>query len=542
MLKVFEQTLLPLFKGNLKEVEVDKIKNQYVASKVYEKESIEAFAFSLGHGFAQNGDIFCEDGFIKRIKETPARQVMNILPDIFSRPLHITMQVPQGSKTAPIEKQLHAFQKKIQKTAADFKSKEKPVKKATSNFDQAVSMLEILPGVRLIHRQNKMTPTFVLHHYVKGGLTTEIEKDCGKHNMLARLITYGYKGMSYEKLKQDLEARSAALSGFAGKNAYGLTLHGQSSDFDNLLAHFAGTLLHPSLPDKFFKHERQVILRMLDNQKEDPVKQAFKTWYKLVFNGHPYSHDASGTPESLKKMSPKTLASLHRDHLQKDEMIFTYCGDLDLATVQTKLKVAFATLKPRKGKKHTKKSHKPQTGERISIEMPREQVQIVIGRHAYSLTAIEDLYLKMITAHLSGQGSELFVEVRDKQGLCYAVQPVHVTALETGCWGIYIGAGADKKERAEKAILDILDRLSKSGLSRVEFERVKTMIDGQQQLSIQTNEDFAQFYSVPALHGFGLDFQHRSQEKIRDAKYEDFQKFLRDFMKGPWNIVSVGPN
>jgi zinc protease len=93
-----------------------------------------------------------------------------------------------------------------------------------------------------------------------------------------------------------------------------------------------------------------------------------------------------------------------------------------------------------------------------------------------------------------------------------------------------------------KAILDILARLSREGLTEDEFNRVKTMLDGQQQLSIQTNEDYAQFYSVPALHGLGLDFQHEAQQTVRDIAYGDFQKFLAQFMAGPWNIVTAGPN
>lgn len=541
VLKTLEQEITKVLAGAISDLEVDKIKNQYVASKVYEKESIEAFAFSLGHGFAQNGDIFCEEAFIKRIKETPARQVALAIPQIFLRPLHLTLQVPEKTKTTSIHTQLASFQKKIQSQAKKFSAKERPVKKVTSTYDPAVAMIELMPGVKLIHRQNRMTPTFVLHHYIKGGITTESEKDCGRHGMLSRLVTYGYKGMSYEKLKQDLELRSAALSGFAGKNAYGLTLHGQSQDFDALLEHFAGSLLAPTLPEKFLKHERQVILRMLDNQKEDAVKQAFKNWYRMVFNAHPYALDASGTPESLKKMTSSALTALHRQHMAKEEMVFTYCGDLDLDTVISKLLKAFKALKPRKGVKPRKNSLKPKIKQRLDIPMKREQVQIVIGKPAYKMTDVEDLYLKMVTAHLSGQGSELFVEVRDKQGLCYAVQPVHVTALEAGSWGIYIGAGADKKERAEKAILSILDRLSKTGLTRDEFERVKSNIDGQQQLSIQTNEDYAQFYSVPALHGHGLDFQYKAQDVIRKTSYEDFQKFLQKFMKGDWNIVTAGP-
>jgi zinc protease len=147
----------------------------------------------------------------------------------------------------------------------------------------------------------------------------------------------------------------------------------------------------------------------------------------------------------------------------------------------------------------------------------------------------------MITAYLSGQSSELFVEVRDKQGLCYSVQAIHHTALEAGYWGIYIGAGKDKVEAAVKAIKKILGKLQKRGLSKSEFNRIKKMLDGQNQLAIQTNEDYANFYSIPVLHDLGIDYQHKTYEQIRNAKHEDFNKFLADFFDTKWNLITVGP-
>ena len=146
----------------------------------------------------------------------------------------------------------------------------------------------------------------------------------------------------------------------------------------------------------------------------------------------------------------------------------------------------------------------------------------------------------MITAHLSGQSSDLFVEVRDKQGLCYSVSPIHVSALEAGCWGIYIGSGHDKTEAAIKAIMHILDGLRDNGIKQEEFERIKTMIDGQNLLGIQTNEDYAQFYSIPVLHGLGLDFPHKNNESIRNANYKGFQSFLKKFFGQKWNIIQAG--
>src|SRR5690606_31481097 len=105
-------------------------------------------------------------------------------------------------------------------------------------------------------------------------------------------------------------------------------------------------------------------------------------------------------------------------------------------------------LKERSSPPSQLKSPKPAQGKKIHKHFVREQTHIVIGTNAFPMGRDEDLYLKMLTAYLSGQSSELFVEVRDRLGLCYAVQPVHTSMLEAGSWGIYIGAGHDKKDLA----------------------------------------------------------------------------------------------
>ena len=146
----------------------------------------------------------------------------------------------------------------------------------------------------------------------------------------------------------------------------------------------------------------------------------------------------------------------------------------------------------------------------------------------------------MLTSYLSGQSSELFVDVRDRKGLCYAVQPLHHTALEAGYWGIYIGAGNEKCKAAIDAIIKILNKLRDRGLSKKEFNRIKNMIDGQNLLNIQTNDDYANFYAIPVLHQLGLDYQHVSFEKIRNFTQEDFNRFLKRFLTTDWNIIQVG--
>lgn len=538
--KLFMSIVQDAVTTGFKPEELTKIKNQYISSKIYERESIESYAFSLGHGFAQSGNIFCEDEFINKIRNTTPEEVWDGLIDILKHSTHFTLQAPKGTDLTRQEKELKKWQQGLKSLGSKVKPKGDIFKHTYSEHDSAVQVVQLKPGIRLIYRQNKLTPTFVMHAYLKGGQSAETAKSAGQHHLLNRLFTYGYKGMKYEKLKGELETLSSALSGFSGKNAYGLTLHGQSKDFDRLSQHFFGTLYTPELPKKFFDHERKVILRALDNQKEDPMKQAFKTFYRMVFNQHPYSLDLAGTPETLKSFTPTSLQRLHQTHLKNSEIVLTYCGDQDFPVVLQLMKEMVKKLTPRKSVKKPKNKIKALTGKNEHLEFTREQTQIVIGAPAFGITQKEDLFLKMITTHLSGQSSDLFVEVRDRQGLCYSVSPVHVSALEAGCWGIYIGSGHDKTEAAIEAIMTILNRIRDDGLSEAEFERIKTMMDGQNLLGIQTNEDYAQFYSIPVLHNLGLDFSHINNAHIRNANYNEFQAFLKRFFDKKWIVIKAG--
>lgn len=539
--KAFNEVLKHAVDKGFEASELNKIKNQYISSKVYERESIESFAFSLGHGFAQSGNIHCEEEFIEKIRSATPAEVWMGLAEILKHSSHMTLQVPKGTKIAPLEKQLKTWQGNLKKIAKTYKDKTPQAKITSSKFDPALKVVDLKPGIKLVYRQNTMTPTFVMHAYLKGGQTVENQKNQGIHHLMTRLLTYGYKGMGYEKLKNELEALSASMSGFSGKNAFGLTLHGQSKDFEKLSTHFYGTLLQPEIPKKFFEHERKVILRALDNQKEDPMKQAFKTFYKMVFNGHPYSLDLPGTPQTLKSFTTAALHKVHASHLKNSEMVITYCGDQDFNVVYAALMEKIQDLSGRKAAK--KKNPKPKAinGKSEKLEFKREQSQIVIGTPAFNITQKDDVYLKMITAHLSGQSSDLFVEVRDRQGLCYSVSPLHIAALEAGCWGIYIGAGNDKTKQAIDAIMGIINDLSREGITETEFDRIKTMLDGQNLLGIQTNEDYAQFYSIPILHGLGVDFPHLNNQAVRDANYQEFQAFLKKFFNRKWNIIEAGP-
>lgn len=541
VLKKLKEVFNAAINEGLDSDEILKIKNQYLSSKTYERESIESFSFSLGHSFAQTGNIHSDEEFIAKIRKATKAQVNRSLKNIFKKNVHLTLQVPKGKDANKAKKSLATFQSDLKKI------KEKLIKDSTSNrkmivskYDPQAKLIKIKPGVSLFYRQNTMTPTFVLQAYLRGGLTEETEKTNGTYYLLSNLLTKGYGKVSNEKLKKDFEEKSASINGFGGKNAYGILMHGLSENVSDLTTHFIGCLLDSTMPAKHLNHEKQLTIRALENHKEDPVKQCFREAQKMFFTTHPYALNQIGTIESLKLIKEKKLLELHKKNLKSKEILITYCGDDELEDVIDLLNPLFDKLPARKSSKIEIKKYKSIKNVAKYISFDREQTQIFYGIPCGSMKSKENFYLKMLTTHLSGQSSELFVEVRDRQGLCYSAQPVHFSALEGGYFGIYMASGHDKVTRALKAIKDLIGKIKENGLSREDFDRIKTMIKGQNLINVQTNEDFASVYSVPILQNEGIEYYHEKNIEIENLTYEDFQRNIKNILNEKWNTIIVG--
>jgi zinc protease len=330
------------------------------------------------------------------------------------------------------------------------------------------------------------------------------------------------------------------MTGFSGKNAYGMTLYCQTEDFNDLFELSINCFLKPSMTMKNIAHEKEMTLRNLESQKEDPTFHCFSIINQTMFPNHPYNLNPLGNKQAIKRLSRKRLKEIHDKNLNTNELLFTYCGDLELSEVTRLLHPYTAQLKSRSTKRSIIKKYTPLEDQIIHMPFDREQTQIFIGIPSGKLGTVENIYLNMLTTHLGGQSSELFVDVRDKQALCYSIQPVNFVAVEGGYWGIYMASGHDKAVSAINSINNILDKIRDRGITEKEFERIKSMIEGQNLISIQTNDDYANIYSIPALHGFGVDHFYENNEKINALSYIDFQKSIKRILSKKRNTILVG--
>ena len=543
--KVYEEfvkLMKILLEVGLLDEDIQKIKNQYVASKIYEKESLEAMAFSFGHAHAQNGDIHSEAAFIENLKSCLVHQAHGSLLNIFKRPIHINVQIPRNFGLAKAEEMTSVFQKKLTALRRQKSLLKGPPKSIRSAFDPQVQQRCLKEGVHLVHRYNPMTPTFHLSAFIVGGVVEENKKMNGLYHILGHLLGKGYRGKSYHALKLDLDKMSSSLSGFSGRNSYGLNLHGLSEHSRDLFDIFFNSLINPLFSSKNFNHEKKMVQRELLNQKEDPAKQCFQLANKVLLSGHPYAMPLIGSLDSIGNIARQEIDKTHEKNMKSKKILISFFGNLKLEDCLDLIKPHIDQIAPRKEKKKRTSMRRLSKIERYEHHkaFEREQAHIFVGVRAFPQGHKNNVFIKMLTAHLSGQSSDLFVNVRDEKGLCYVVQPIHFCALEAGYWGIYMASGVEKTGQAVEAIDEILDLYREKGLEKEEFNRVKSMIEGQNLLNIQTNEDYAQIYSIPALHGRSLDEHHQFMQTIQKAKRDECNKVIRSLLSKRKVRIIVG--
>ncbi|RLA66091.1 MAG: hypothetical protein DRQ88_07775, partial [Epsilonproteobacteria bacterium] len=341
----FEKIIKDLIQNGFGKDEIQKIKNQYIASKIYELETIESYAFSLGNGFAQTGDIHSEEEFLRKIKKASLNKVNNSIGEIFSRPIHIGLQIPEDYPQKKAEKALKRLSQNLSKLKSKKDKSGIKINFKKSKFDNQVKIIKLKDGINLLYRYNEISPTFVLHGYLKGGLADESALTNGSYNLLSGMLTKGFKKTTEKEISEILELNAASLNGFTGKNAYGISLHGLTEHGPTLMPLFLNSLISPNIPDKILKHEREMVLRSLDNQDKNPLQQCFQEVNRLMFNGHPYSMNILGTKKTIKGLTRNKLKALHNNNLKNKELLITYCGNQSLEEILEIIEPHFKSLK-----------------------------------------------------------------------------------------------------------------------------------------------------------------------------------------------------
>jgi zinc protease len=159
----------------------------------------------------------------------------------------------------------------------------------------------------------------------------------------------------------------------------------------------------------------------------------------------------------------------------------------------------------------------------------KQKAQTNIGIGFLGTTIVgEDRYaLSVLTEILSSQGGRLFVELRDKKSLAYALSAFSRPGVEPGLFALYIGCAPDKKDQAIEGLLKELTNVVTEEVTEEELARAKSAIVGGYEIGLQEVSSQASDMANNELFGLGYDHFKRYPAKI--ASYQSLARTLNSF-------------
>lgn len=285
-------------------------------------------------------------------------------------------------------------------------------------------------GLRVAVVERKNVPLVSVNLLVKSGANSEGEK-AGLANMTADLLVKGTKTRNATQIAEEIEFLGGSINSGASWNNSNVSVNVTSDKINQALTVMADTVLNPAFA--------QSEIDLLKTQTLDELNVALKqpsTLANFVAARYTFGeHVASGTPESLAKLTRDDIVQFHQTAYAPQNSVLIFVGDITPAKAESMAKKLFSTWKNPTGR-GAGSGRGIGTGSGIGagnapadlvkkilvVDLPNSgQAAVVYAKHLGSSRSGENYYPAQVANAVLGGGysARLNMEIRIKRGLSY---------------------------------------------------------------------------------------------------------------------------
>ncbi len=407
---------------------------------------------------------------------------------------------------------------------------------------QKVLRVPLANGGRLLVKESREVPVVSLYAAFLAGLQAETPETNGVGNFTAAMLTQGTSSRSAAQIAEEIESLAGSLSGFSGRDSFGLQAQVVSWNFAPVLRVLADCLLHPSFPEDELEKKRQDILAAIQNQEDNLARCAFQLFWSSLYPGCPYGMDPLGTPDSVRKLRREDLLAHYKKHAVGANFVLAITGDVQAEKAVDMAKALFENL-PARGPEGPVMAgspcgEKPLRDSSRTVSAEKQQAHLVVGSRGTVHSDPDRYALSVLDAILSGQGGRLLLDLRDRQSLAYSVTSFTREGMQPGAVGVYIATSPDKRDRALDGILRHLRKIREKEVSEEELARAKNYLVGAFELGLQTQAAQAAQIAYGELYGLGAESYREYAAKIQAVSAADVKRVAGKYLN-PRSLVTV---
>jgi len=302
-------------------------------------------------------------------------------------------------------------------------------------------------------------------------------------------------------ISKTLDQYGAEFNAYTGKDmtGYYIKIAGDKTPIAIDLLH--DMIFNSKYDQKEITREKGVIVEEIKMYEENPIMHVSDLIEQAIFEGNSLGLEIAGTADSVKAMKRQDLINYRDKYYVPSEMVVIVSGNIPKNTI-TLLNKTFGSIKQKEKPPEFNHYHNPVRPIRIKRQFKDlKQIQVALGFETPGRSNDDMPAIRLLAGILGGaMSSRLFIEVRERRGLCYSIRASVDNYEDVGVFLIRAGLDAERLTEAMKVIFGELKKIKKNGVTEKELRYIKDNIAGSLKLSLEDSSNYAEFFGRQELY------------------------------------------
>ncbi len=412
----------------------------------------------------------------------------------------------------------------------------------TSAAETKSAIPAIPPGVRLITLENGLTliiredhsaPVVSAQAWCRAGSIDEGKwLGAGLSHVLEHMLFKGTTTRPAGRIDQEVQDAGGYMNAYTSFDRTVYWINVPNTGAKVAIDILCDIMQNATLPADEMVKEKQVILREMDMNQDDPGQKSARRLFEVAYTKSPYRFTVIGYPDIYNEVQREDVFAYYKEKYAPNNLFYVVVGDINAQEVEDQIRAGFAKSKA----KAMPPSNLPQEPRQIAPRVVFEEAAIEMGQFHFAWHIPDlrnpDVPLLDVLATLlgSGRSSRLFQQVREKKGLVNYVDAWTYTPGETGLLGISGMVEPDKFEAARDAILAEVDRITSDLLTPEELTKAVKQFTAATLSSRKTMQGQAQDLGGSWMAANDLNFSARYLEAVKRVTPADLQRVARQYL------------
>ncbi|TAN21207.1 MAG: insulinase family protein [Acidobacteria bacterium] len=352
--------------------------------------------------------------------------------------------------------------------------------------NQQIERTTLANGLTIISERMPHVRSVTMGIWVLNGSRREAAELNGITHFIEHMVFKGTSHRSAEEIARSVDSIGGNLDAFTSKENVCFSAKVLDEHVPLAFEVLADLVLNPLFRAEDITREQGVILQEIKMDEDNPDYLVHEIFTQNFWKDHPLGRPILGTKETVRRLLQPTLFDWYHTCFSPDNLLIAAAGNIEHARL---VELAQRWFEEMKICPNGHRDAAPTTHARIILRNKKqlEQVQICLGMPAESLMS-EQRYAWSVLNTVVGGGmsSRLFQNIRERQGLAYAVFSDLSPYSDTGMFGIYAGTSNQSVRQVIDSILKELRELRGQPIPEEELRRAKDNLKGSLMLGLES--------------------------------------------------------